>query len=50
MYERYKGRVEFLAVYVREAHPTDGWRMESNDRAGIPVRQPRSQRERNAVA
>lgn len=27
-------------MYVREAHPTDGWRMESNDRAGIALPQP----------
>jgi hypothetical protein len=37
-------------VYVREAHPTDGWRMESNDRAGIAVAQPRALGERVAVA
>ena len=24
-----------LMVYVREAHPTDGWQMESNDRMGV---------------
>lgn len=23
--ERYRGRVEFLQIYIREAHPTDGW-------------------------
>jgi hypothetical protein len=38
---RYGDRVTFLAVYVREAHPTDGWRMTSNDRAGIALAQPR---------
>lgn len=27
-------------MYVREAHPTDGWRMESNDRAGVALAQP----------
>jgi hypothetical protein len=42
--------VEFIGVYVREAHPTDGWRMESNDRAGITVAQPKSNRERTDVA
>jgi hypothetical protein len=25
LYERYHDRVQFLAVYIREAHPTDGW-------------------------
>jgi hypothetical protein len=32
--------VEFVAVYVREAHPVDGWRMEANDQAGISIAQP----------
>jgi Iodothyronine deiodinase len=39
-----------LAVYVREAHPTDGWRMLSNDRAGVAVAQPRNRDERVAAA
>jgi hypothetical protein len=42
--------VQFLAVYVREAHPSDGWRMESNDRAGVCFAQPRTTPERIAVA
>jgi hypothetical protein len=37
-------------VYVREAHPLDGWRMESNDRAGIEIKQPRAKTERDTVA
>src|SRR5262249_42050071 len=32
LYRRYKDRANFVMVYVRDAHPTDGWRMESNDR------------------
>jgi Iodothyronine deiodinase len=39
-----------LAVYVREAHPTDGWRMASNDAAGVVVKQPLLQDERTSVA
>jgi hypothetical protein len=42
--------VQFLGVYVREAHPIDGWRMESNDREGIQIAQPKSDRERTTVA
>jgi alkylhydroperoxidase family enzyme len=37
-------------VYVREAHPTDGWRMSSNDDAGICIAQPRTSDERTDVA
>jgi hypothetical protein len=47
---RYAGQVDFIGVYVREAHPIDGWRMESNDRAGIAIAQPTTDRERTAVA
>jgi hypothetical protein len=50
MKERYGDKVEFLGVYVREAHPIDGWRMSSNDKAGISVNQPRDLDEKTAVA
>jgi hypothetical protein len=48
--ERYKDRADFVAVYVREAHPTDGWRMLANDLEGVAVRQPRTLAERGGVA
>lgn len=48
--QRYKEEALFLAVYVREAHPTDGWRMGSNDDAGVSVTQPRDYSERVQVA
>jgi hypothetical protein len=47
---RYGDKVEFLGVYVREAHPIDGWRMDSNDQAGIAIAQPTTDGERTAVA
>jgi thiol-disulfide isomerase/thioredoxin len=50
LYERYKDRAEFVMVYVREAHPIDGWRMESNDRVEVSLAQPRSYEERVSVA
>src|SRR5262245_56529359 len=40
MKKAYGDRVQFLAIYVREAHPTAGWRSTSNDRAGIAFAQP----------
>src|SRR5262249_17896908 len=40
VYERHKDKAEFLMVYVREAHPTDGWKMESNTRVGVAIKQP----------
>jgi Iodothyronine deiodinase len=50
LFLRYKDRASFLAVYVREAHPTDGWRMEVNDVLGVAVRQPVTYAERAGVA
>ena len=50
MHRRYGGRAEFLAIYVREAHPIDGWREPGNDRVGISIKQPRDPKERQAVA
>lgn len=42
--------MEFLAIYLREAHPTDGWRSEANDRIGITLAQPVDIRERQSAA
>jgi thiol-disulfide isomerase/thioredoxin len=49
LHERYKDRATFLMVYVREAHPTDGWKMESNARVGVTVKQPTTNAERTEV-
>jgi hypothetical protein len=49
VHERYRGQAKFLMVYVREAHPTDGWKMESNTRVGVAAAQPKSLAERAAV-
>jgi hypothetical protein len=48
--QRYGDQAEFLAIYVREAHPTDGWRVASNDEAGVAFAQPRTRQERTNVA
>ncbi len=50
LHRRYQDRATFLMVYVREAHPTDGWRMENNDRVGVAIPQPRTDDERRSVA
>ncbi len=50
LYRQYNDRATFVMVYVREAHPTDGWRMESNDRVDVATPQPRSYGERVKVA
>jgi len=44
--KRYKTDATFVMVYVREAHPTDGWVMESNAKVGVAVKQPTTYDER----
>ena len=50
VYRRFKDDAVFLGVYVREAHPTDGWKMDSNAKVGVSVAQPRTYEQRTAVA
>jgi thiol-disulfide isomerase/thioredoxin len=50
LYEKYKDRAHFIMVYVREAHPTDGWKMQANTRVGVEVNQPTSFEDREQVA
>lgn len=50
MAARFRGRVSFLAVYVKEAHPEDGWVLEENRDAGIAVVDPAVDEEREAAA
>ena len=50
LYERYKDRATFVMVYVREAHPKDGWVMSSNEAIGVSLRQPLTYEERVGVA
>lgn len=45
LYEEYSDRVQFLMIYISEAHPTDGWYMGKHD-----IRSHRSIEERRKVA
>ena len=49
VFNRYKEQATFVMVYVREAHPTDGWNMESNTRFGVSTKQPKTYDERVEV-
>jgi len=42
--------VDVYAVYIREAHPADGWKMSSNDKVGVTIEQPKTLEARNLVA
>lgn len=48
--ERYAAQVEFFIIYIKEAHPEDGWALTYNRRSGIELRDPRSTEERTEVA
>jgi hypothetical protein len=48
--ERYKDDAHFLFVYVREAHPSDGWAKDINYLQGVAVAQPKSFEQRVAAA
>ena len=50
IYAKYKEQVRFYVIYIREAHPDDGWRVPENLRQDIRFREPRSAAERTAVA
>jgi hypothetical protein len=42
--------VHFLVVYIREAHPEEGWILPENRRSGLAVQEPKSDEERRGVA
>jgi type I thyroxine 5'-deiodinase len=42
--------VDFYAIYILEAHPTDVWQMQSNVRDGVLFATPKNDGERTSVA
>jgi hypothetical protein len=50
MAERYAERVAFFVVYIKEAHPEDGWVLASNREQEIAVTDPVSHDQRVDVA
>ena len=50
IYSQYRDRVEFFVIYIQEAHPTDGWQVESNLQEDILYRQHQSFEEREGAA
>lgn len=50
IYERFRDRMEFCLVYIREAHPTDGWQSQTNLEEGVLFRQPQIFEEREEIA
>ena len=50
MYQHFKDHAEFLTVYIREAHPDDGWQVKANLDQGVCYRQPKTLDQRVAIA
>jgi tetratricopeptide (TPR) repeat protein len=47
LYERYRGRAEFVMAYIREAHPEGGsWSSTINEREGVSLPEARTEAER----
>ena len=50
LYREYKDRVQFYLVYVREAHPDDGWQLPANQRQQVIYNTPKQLAERAKIA
>jgi Iodothyronine deiodinase len=50
IHDRYADKMAFFIVYIKEAHPEDGWALTYNRRSGIALHDPQSMAERTEVA
>lgn len=50
LHDRFGDRVSFFVVYIKEAHPEDGWVLTMNRESGIALNDPSSDDEREHVA
>ena len=50
LYKTYKDRAEFYLIYIREAHPANGWQVPNNLIEDIIYNEPTTDEERTAVA
>ncbi len=50
LYAKYKDQVRFYIVYIREAHPSDGWQVPANLSENIIYPEPTTDEERTEVA
>lgn len=50
IYSEWKSKVDFTLIYIREAHPDDGWQVPANKRDNIIVNDPKTIDERKKVA
>jgi hypothetical protein len=50
LHQRFGDRVAFLVVYIKEAHPENGWVLESNRTENIAIEDPATLEQRAQVA
>ncbi len=50
IYETYKNDVEFLLIYIHEAHPSDGWQTPQNLYDAVVYEAPTDDDERSEIA
>jgi hypothetical protein len=50
LYTRYGEKTVFRVVYVREAHPDDGWQLPQNKKTGVVFNEPKTLEERIEIA
>jgi len=50
IFETYKDRVDFYLIYIREAHPSDGWQVRSNLDDHVEFLEPTNADERAEMA
>ena len=50
LWQQYGDQVEFVVVYIREAHPEDGWVISMNREQDIALKDPVNDEQRHEVA
>jgi hypothetical protein len=50
MYAAYGDHADFFVIYIREAHPTDGWQVPGNLKERVEYEQPQTYAARKNVA
>ena len=50
LHRQYRDQVAFFVVYIKEAHPEDGWVLGRNRRADVRVQDPTTDQQRADVA
>ena len=50
LYDTYRDRVEFFLIYIREAHPANGWQVPNNLIEDVIYDEPTTDGERTEVA